>query len=257
MNEQTHFQVVIPARYASTRLPGKPLSDIHGRPMVAWVVAAAEYSRASGVYVATDDERVALAVEQAGGRAVRTREDHTSGTDRLAEVAAQMGWSDHTLVVNVQGDEPGMPPALINQVADLLNAHPEAGVASLYTRIYSTEELANPHAVKVVVDQAGRALYFSRAGIPFDRDGAHSAQPGDSGAYGKRHVGLYAYRVGALRQFVGWSPTPLEQLEKLEQLRFMEQGVTIAMAEAAETPPAGVDTEADLHHVRQTLGGAQ
>ena len=129
MTEQTPFQVVIPARYASTRLPGKPLSDIHGKPMVAWVVAAAERSRASGVYVATDDERVATAVEHTGGRAVRTREDHTSGTDRLAEVAEQMDWFDQTLVVNVQGDEPGMPPALINEVADLLDAHPDAVVA--------------------------------------------------------------------------------------------------------------------------------
>ena len=245
------FQVVIPARYASSRLPGKPLAEINGLPMVSWVVRAAEQSGAARVLVATDDERVADKVKESGGKAVMTGADHTSGTDRLAEVADQMGWDNDTLIVNVQGDEPGMPPALINQVAALLQAHPEAGVASLYTSIDSVKEWQNPNAVKVVTDQKGRALYFSRAAIPHDRDnnGQTNGEP-----LGKRHIGIYAYRVSALREFVAWSPTPLEELEKLEQLRFMEQGIRIAMAEAILPPPTGVDTPEDLELVRRSLG---
>lgn len=252
--EKLPFKVVIPARYASSRLPGKPLADINGLPMIVWVQQAAELSGAEQVVIATDDSRVVEVVEQYGGHAVMTRADHVSGTDRLAEVADQMRWPNDTLVVNVQGDEPGMSPALIDQVAALLQAHSEAGVASLYTLIEDPQEWRNPNAVKVVTDQKGRALYFSRAAIPHDRDGCGSV---DGAPVGKRHIGLYAYRVSALRAFVAWPPAPLEQLEKLEQLRFMEQGVEIAMAQATLTPPAGVDTPDDLAWARRTLGRKQ
>lgn len=242
------FQVVIPARYASTRLPGKPLADIHGRPMVAWVAAAARQSKAQGVVVATDDPRIEQAL-LAEGIAVRmTGAGHASGTDRLAEVAALEGWPDETIVVNVQGDEPGMPPALINQVAALLAAHPEAGAASLCTPIHDEAVFANPNVVKVVTGEAGLALYFSRAPIPHDRDGLCRG-----GVLGWRHLGIYAYRVRALQAFTGWLPAALEKVEKLEQLRFMAHGVSIAMAEACESPPDGVDTPEDLAQIRRQL----
>ncbi|MCH8553306.1 MAG: 3-deoxy-manno-octulosonate cytidylyltransferase [Natronospirillum sp.] len=243
------FQVVIPARYASTRLPGKPLSDIHGRPMVAWVAQAAERSRADGVVVATDDPRIEAAMKEIKVPVQMTSEHHQSGTDRLAEVASAQGWDKDTVVVNVQGDEPGMPPALINQVADLLAEYPEAGVASLCVPITDEQQWRNPNVVKVVLDDTGLALYFSRAPIPHDRDGQ-----GDVPAF--RHLGIYAYRVSALQAFTEWSPARLEQIEKLEQLRFMAHGVRIAMAVATEPPPEGVDTPEDLVLVRQQLAPA-
>lgn len=242
------FQVVIPARYDSSRLPGKPLADILGKPMVQWVVEAAQRSGALGTSVATDDARIQDAVQSLGGDSVLTRTDHSSGTDRLAEVAAIKGWSDDTIVVNVQGDEPGMPPALIDQVANLLVEHPDAGVASLYTALTDDASFRDPNVVKVVTGLDGKALYFSRAPIPHDRDG----DAGDR-ALGKRHIGLYAYRVASLRAFTQWSPSPLERREKLEQLRFMEQGVSIAMAQACTPPPMGVDTKHDLTLVRTLL----
>lgn len=247
--QNTGFQVVIPARYESSRLPGKPLADILGEPMVQWVVKAAQRSGADGVSVATDDARIVDAVLAFGGEAVLTRADHSSGTDRLAEVADLMGWADDTIVVNVQGDEPGMPPALIDQVATLLMAHPDAGVASLYTDLTDAEgTLGDANVVKVVVGLDDKALYFSRAPIPHDRDGDSPAA-----GTGKRHIGLYAYRVSALRAFTEWSPSPLEGREKLEQLRFMEHGVSIAMARACMPTPMGVDTEHDLTLVRTAL----
>lgn len=242
------FQVVIPARYASTRLPGKPLADIHGRPMVAWVAQAGERSRADGVVVATDDPRIEVAMREINVPVQMTSEHHQSGTDRLAEVASALGWNQDTIVVNVQGDEPGMPPALINQVADLLADHPEAGVASLCVPITDEQQWRNPNVVKVVLDDNGLALYFSRAPIPHDRDGQ-----GQGSFMAYRHLGIYAYRVSALQAFTGWAPARLEQIEKLEQLRFMAHGVRIAMAEASEPPPEGVDTPEDLALVRQQL----
>ncbi|TGG95583.1 3-deoxy-manno-octulosonate cytidylyltransferase [Natronospirillum operosum] len=244
------FKVVIPARYASSRLPGKPLADIHGRPMIAWVADAARRSQAEEVWVATDDPRIESALQAIELPVVMTAADHESGTDRLAEVARLRGWSDDTIVVNVQGDEPGMPPTLINQVAALLAAHPEAGVASLCTPIETLTEYRNPNAVKVVTAGNGLALYFSRASVPYLRDSADTVPD-----LARRHLGIYAYRAGALQAFTGWSPSPLEQTEKLEQLRFMEHGVAIAMAEACEPPPSGVDTPEDLEQIRGLLKG--
>lgn len=241
------FRVVIPARYQSTRLPGKPLADIHGRPMVQWVYRAAQQSAASEVFVATDDERVQAAVVEFGGRAVMTASDHVSGTDRLAEVAQLMAWPDETIIVNVQGDEPTMDPALINQVGALLANDPDAGVATLCVPIHDSSEMNNPNAVKVVRTTENRALYFSRAAVPWNRDGDALA------VQGYRHLGIYAYRVAALKRFVAWPTGHLEQIEKLEQLRFLEQGVQIAVAEAVTVPPAGVDTPEDLQRVIRAL----
>jgi 3-deoxy-manno-octulosonate cytidylyltransferase (CMP-KDO synthetase) len=211
------FKVVIPARYASTRLPAKPLADIGGRPMIQWVIDAARRSSAAEVWVATDDDRVAAA---AAPLALLTRADHASGTDRIAEVAEQRGWSDDTIVVNVQGDEPQLPAALIDLVASLLARHPDAHIATLCTPIAQLREFMDPNAVKVVFDAAGRALYFSRAPIPWNRDAAPqglNSQTQYEGAY--RHLGIYAYRVSALKQLSALPPSGLEQLEKLEQLR--------------------------------------
>ncbi|WLD56684.1 3-deoxy-manno-octulosonate cytidylyltransferase [Salinispirillum sp. LH 10-3-1] len=241
------FYVVIPARYQSTRLPGKPLADILGKPMVQWVYEAAQRSAAIGVCIATDDKRVEAAVESFGGRVRMTSANHVSGTDRLAEVAAQAGWADDTIIVNVQGDEPTMDPALINQVGELLAAHPEAGVATLCVPVTDVAEMNNPNAVKVVLSQRGLALYFSRAAVPWNRDGETLAVPG------YRHLGIYAYRVSALQQFVSWPTGQLEQVEKLEQLRFLEHGVHIAVAVADLAPPAGVDTPEDLARVIRLL----
>ncbi|MFY0664017.1 MAG: 3-deoxy-manno-octulosonate cytidylyltransferase [Natronospirillum sp.] len=245
------FHVVIPARYQSTRLPGKPLADILGKPMVQWVYEAAQRSAATGVCIATDDVRVETAVKHFGGRTLMTSAEHVSGTDRLAEVAALEGWTADTIVVNVQGDEPTMNPALINQVGELLAAHPEAGVATLCVPISDPEEMRNPNAVKVVLNQQGLALYFSRAPVPWNRDGETLAVPG------YRHLGIYAYRVSALQQFVQWPTGHLEHVEKLEQLRFLEHGVQIAVATAQIAPPAGVDTAEDLARVIRLLSGQE
>lgn len=245
------FKVVIPARYASTRLPGKPLLDIAGRPMIDWVIAAGLNSRAEEVLVATDDTRIA---ERVGERAVMTRSSHQSGTDRIAEVALQRGWSGHTIVVNVQGDEPQLPPLLIDQVASLLQHHPDAEIATLCTPIVSLQEFLEPSVVKVVMAESGAALYFSRAPIPFDRDGAVQGLASQSqyrAAY--RHLGLYAYRVSALQKLSALAPSELENIEKLEQLRALQAGMRIVVAVAQTQPPAGVDTLEDLARVRAAL----
>ncbi|MFO7306514.1 MAG: 3-deoxy-manno-octulosonate cytidylyltransferase [Gammaproteobacteria bacterium] len=245
------FKVVIPARYASTRLPGKPLLDIAGRPMIEWVIAASLQSRAEEVLVATDDVRIA---ERVGERAVMTQPSHQSGTDRIAEVARQRGWSDETIVVNVQGDEPQLPSALIDQVASLLKSHPDADIATLCTPICSLQEFLEPNVVKVVTAQNGLALYFSRAPIPFDRDGAPDGVASQSQFQGAhRHLGLYAYRVAALRKLSTLEPSELERIEKLEQLRALQAGMKIVVAVASEPPPAGVDTPEDLARVRAAL----
>lgn len=245
------FKVVIPARYASTRLPGKPLVDIGGQPMIRWVIDAARRSGASEVWVATDDERVAAA---AAPHALMTRADHASGTDRIAEVAAQRGWSDDTIVVNVQGDEPQLPPELIDRVASLLAGHPDAHIATLCTPIGSLREFLDPNAVKVVFDAAGRALYFSRAPIPWNRDAAPAGLSSQSQFEGaQRHIGIYAYRVRALRQLSAMLPGSLESLEKLEQLRALQAGMQIVVAVAPTPPPAGIDTPEDLGRVRALL----
>jgi 3-deoxy-manno-octulosonate cytidylyltransferase (CMP-KDO synthetase) len=250
------FRAVIPARYASTRLPGKPLAEIAGRPMVQHVHERVAASGASEVIVATDDARVAEACARFGAEVQMTSTSHASGTDRLAEVAARRGWSASDVVVNVQGDEPLLPPSLVRQVAALLNADPGADLATLCTPIGSLEEFLDPAVVKVVRRADARALYFSRAPIPWHRDdasGGLSTQANFGGAW--RHLGLYAYRVAALQRLAGAPPAPLEQAEKLEQLRALHLGMAISVGEALERPGPGVDTPEDLARVRRMLGG--
>ena len=251
------FCVVIPARYASTRLPGKPLADLNGTPMIARVALAAARSNAAEVLVATDDERVRDAVPtRTRVRVAMTGADHTSGSDRVMEAAANAGWPDDRIVVNLQGDEPLMPPALIDQVAAALAAAPDAGVATLAEPLQRVEEVFDEHIVKVAAASSGRALYFSRAPIPFARGRFGAAEAGDLDAsWGewRRHIGIYAYRVGTLRRFVGWPPGQLERTESLEQLRFLEHDVDIVVHDAAAPAPGGVDTPADLERVRQAL----
>jgi len=243
------FTVVIPARYASTRLPGKPLLDIAGKPMLQHVYERALQSNAGAVYIATDDERIYQAALKFTDNVCMTSEHHQSGTDRIQEVAKQLGLASDEVVVNVQGDEPLIPAAAINQVAKSLGDHPEAGIASLYELIEKQDEFHNPNIVKVVTDIAGFALYFSRAPIPFLRDSDSNAPA----TFGKRHIGIYAYRVSTLNHYVNWEQAPLEIAERLEQLRAMSHGIRIHMQEAAEKMPAGVDTPEDLEAVRQYL----
>ena len=243
------FRVVIPARYASTRLPGKPLLPIAGRPMVEHVWRRASLSGADGVLIATDDERIEAAARAFGAEVIMTSPTHPSGSDRLAEVVGRMGWSDETIVVNVQGDEPLLPPANVAQVAALLEKHPGATLATLMTPLTEPADFEDPNVVKVVADHRGRALYFSRAPIPWPRDG----RPPAGTRLGWRHIGLYAYRVGALKGLAAMAPTGLELAEKLEQLRALECGMAIAIAEAGEVPGPGVDTPEDLARVARHL----
>ena len=246
------FSVVIPARYGSTRLPGKPLLDIAGKTMVQRVWEQARLSSATEVVIATDDERIRTVAQGFGAIVCMTSPDHPSGTDRLQQVAAELAWDDAHMVVNVQGDEPMIPPAVIDQVAGNLAANPEAGIATLREEIPDAESLLNPNAVKVVSDAHDMALYFSRATVPWPRD-AFATDPSAMPAAGNwfRHIGIYAYRCAFLHQFVAWPPAPLETLECLEQLRALYNGVAIHVATAAQPVPAGVDTEADLEAVRQ------
>lgn len=251
------FIVVIPARYASTRLEGKPLMTFAGRPMIEHVYRAACQSEASQVLVATDDKRIAAAVKAFGGNVCMTRNDHESGTDRLQEVAAIHQWSSDQIVVNVQGDEPLMPPAVINQVANNLAANTAASASTLSWPIDSTHQLFDPNAVKVVADNKGLALYFSRAPMPWARDsytsvsGAQQANAVVSGAM--RHIGIYGYRVGLLHQFIEWPMAQLEAIEKLEQLRILANGQRIHVAQACQAVPAGVDTQEDVDRVNSLL----
>jgi 3-deoxy-manno-octulosonate cytidylyltransferase (CMP-KDO synthetase) len=238
------FKVVIPARYDSVRLPGKPLADIHGKPMIVWVYEAARRSRAAEVIVATDDESIAAACRTARARVELTATHHASGTDRIAELATRLAWADDDIVVNVQGDEPLLPPALIDQVAGLLENEPAAGVATLVTPLRDERELDDPNVVKVVSDAAGGALYFSRAPIPYSRDGALSASA-------RRHIGIYAYRARSLKAIAAARPCPPETAERLEQLRALWLGIRIRVADALEVPPRAVDTAEDLAEVRR------
>ena len=248
------FRVVIPARHASARLPGKVLRPIAGKPMVQWVYESAQRSGASEVLIATDDELIVSAARSFGAEAVLTARSHASGTDRIAEVARARSWPREDIAVNVQGDEPLIPPALISQVASLLDAHPKAAIGTLATPIASVEELLDSNAVKVVTDAPGRALYFSRAPIPWNRDGAPAglASQRDFGG-ARRHVGIYAYRVGPLLHLAELPPGALELREKLEQLRALEHGLAIVVAEALEPPGPDVNTLADLEHVTALL----
>jgi 3-deoxy-manno-octulosonate cytidylyltransferase (CMP-KDO synthetase) len=251
----TDYSIVIPARMASQRLPGKPLLPIAGRPLIEHVYRCARASAAGTVVIATDSEEIVEAARTFGARAVMTSSDHQSGSDRIAECADRLGWGDDALVVNLQGDEPLMPAACLDQTAALLDADKQAAAASLYWPISDAEEAADPNAVKVVVDRDGAALYFSRSVIPHPRgyDDLDSAL--HSGMAWKRHIGLYAYRAGALRAFAAMRTTPLESAEKLEQLRFLEHGLRIVMAEAAAPIPAGVDTPQDLQRVADLIAG--
>lgn len=248
------FKVVIPARYASTRLPSKPLVDINGKPMVQWVVDAACQSQADEVLVATDDVRIAERVSNPRNSqsiVAMTRGDHISGTDRIAEVALQKQWSADTIVVNVQGDEPQMPPQLINQVAQLLIDNPRVDLSTLSTPINSLEEFLNPNVVKVVSTNAGLALYFSRAPIPWHRGGATDGLMSQREYQGShRHLGIYAYRVGALLKLTQLPTSTLEAAESLEQLRALQGGMSIAIATACQQPGMGIDTPHDLERIR-------
>ena len=246
------FTVLIPARYASTRLPGKPLADIAGKPMVVRVAERAQTSGATRVVVATDDQRVRDAVVAHGLAACMTREDHATGTDRLAEAAQQLGLADDEIVVNVQGDEPLLDAALIRGMAALLAARPDAAIATACHPIDDVAEAFNPNVVKVVLDAAGYALYFSRATIPWARDAfgkGRGALPLGIPLY--RHYGLYAYRVSFLRAFPTLTPAPIERFEALEQLRALWHGYRIAVEIAHGTPAPGIDTPEDLARVRE------
>ncbi len=248
------FRVVIPARFDSARLPGKVLLPIGGRPMLHWVCERAQASGASQVVVATDDTRIQAAALQAGVECVMTSPTHLSGTDRLAEAATSLQWEPGDIIVNLQGDEPLMPPALIEQVARLLRDHPDADIATLAAPVISAAEFLDPNAVKVVLAQDGRALLFSRAPIPWDRDGASGGRPGpDSYRQALRHIGLYAYRVHSLLRVAQLPPAPLEVREKLEQLRALAHGMQIRVAIAAERPGVDVNTPADLERIRTLL----
>ncbi|WFF43107.1 3-deoxy-manno-octulosonate cytidylyltransferase [Salinicola endophyticus] len=248
----SEFVVVIPARYGSSRLPGKPLMEIAGLPMVQHVWQRAGESRAARIVIATDDARIEAAALAFGAEVVMTRGDHPSGTDRLAEVAEALALAADTLVVNVQGDEPLLPAAAIDLVAQRLAGDPRASIATLAEPILDVETLFNPNVVKVVTDLSGRALYFSRAPIPWDRNAWKTQPPTllETDAW-RRHIGLYAYRAGFLADYVTWPPAPLEQLEQLEQLRALQQGHLIQVADVTSPYPGGVDTQEDLERVRE------
>lgn len=244
------FRVVIPARYASSRLPGKVLREIAGKPMLQWVYERACAAGAQEVLIATDDELIVSAAHSFGASAQMTARVHASGTDRIAEVARDRGWGAEEIVVNVQGDEPLIPAALIRQVGALLERHPQAHIGTLATAVESVTELLDPNAVKVVTDAQGRALYFSRAPIPWNRDGAAAgvaSQRDFAGA--RRHIGVYAYRVGALLQLAQLPLGALEVRERLEQLRALEHGLAIQVDNALERPGPDVNTLADLERV--------
>lgn len=237
------FIVVIPARYASTRLPGKALADIAGKPMIAWVHECARASGASKVIVATDDERIAEVCGSFGADVVMTSAEHASGSDRIAEVADRFAWDDEQIVVNLQGDEPLLPPELIDQVAGLLAENEAANIATLMTSVRSSDEFLDPNMAKVVVDGNGYALYFSRAPIP--HSGSATVPAG-----ARRHIGLYAYRVASLKALTRSPTCTLEAHERLEQLRALWLGQRIVVADAAARPPRGVDSEEDLEEIR-------
>ncbi len=245
------FTVIIPARYQSTRLPGKPLADIAGKPMIEWVYQQAMNSGADNVIIATDDSRVEAVALGFGAQVCMTSPSHESGTERLAEVIDKMSIPESHIIVNVQGDEPLIPPEIIRQVADNL-ADSEAPMATLSVDITDEEEAFNPNAVKVITDEKGYALYFSRATIPWDRDAFAQKIPQLAQPL-QRHIGIYAYRAGFVNTYINWQPSVLEKIECLEQLRVLWYGEKIHVAVAKIAPPAGVDTPEDLEVVRRIL----
>jgi 3-deoxy-manno-octulosonate cytidylyltransferase (CMP-KDO synthetase) len=238
----SEFVIVIPSRYASTRLPGKPLREINGKPMLEHVYQRGIESAASNVVIATDDERIAEAAEKFGARVCMTGDQHRSGTERIAEVCDLMDWPDNKIVVNLQGDEPTMPAMLIDQCAAVLQDS-SADIATLASPIASQQDFENPNVVKVVVADNGNALYFSRAAIPFARVADLQSEARGAALH---HHGIYAYRCGVLRQLVAAEPADIEVCEQLEQLRALSLGMTIRVAIPSERPGAGVDTEEDL-----------
>ncbi len=246
------FHIVIPARFAASRLPGKPLLAIGGRPLVQWVWQCAKASGAASVIVATDDVRIFDAATRFGADCLMTSTRHASGTDRIAEVARARGFASGDIVVNLQGDEPLMPAAVIGEVAEALHARPEIDIASAVAPILSLAEFLDTSCVKALRARDGHALYFSRAPVPWPRDSVTAGQPTQfAGAW--RHIGIYAYRVRSLLQFASWPPTPLEEAERLEQLRALENGMRIHLVTFPKAPPAGVDTPEDLERVRASL----
>jgi len=247
------FHVVIPARFASTRLPGKPLLPIAGKPMVVRVAEQAAKSGAQQIWIATDHQPIIAAVHEHGFKACLTHAHHQSGTDRIAEVVELHNWPDDTIVVNVQGDEPLIPPALIRAVAQHLHDHPECAIATACHPIHDEAAMRSPNIVKVVLDKDGNALYFSRAPIPYPRDAFAKNDPLPDNFPVLRHIGIYAYRAGFLRAFHQLAPAAIEQIESLEQLRALWHGYKIGATITQDAPPAGVDTEADLHAARNTF----
>ena len=264
------FKVVIPARIASTRLPGKPLLDIGGKPMVVRVAEQAALSGAQQIIIGTDHQRIVSAAKEHGFQACMTRADHISGTDRIAEISAQQGWSGDTIVVNVQGDEPLIPPTLIRAVAQHLHDHPECAIATACHPIHDDASLRNPNIVKAVLDKNGNALYFSRAPIPWPRDafqglsataGSNDGSSSLRGEVGRgelpqgllalRHIGIYAYRARFLHAYGQLAPAMIERFEALEQLRALYHGYRIGVTVTQDAPPGGVDTEQDLYAARR------
>ena len=251
------FNAVIPARHASTRLPGKALLPISGKPMVIRVAERAAQSGAQQIWIATDHHAIANVAHEHGFKACLTKDTHASGTDRIAEVVEQHGWPDDTIVVNVQGDEPLIPPALIRAVAGHLHNHPECAIATACHAIHDEASLRNPNIVKVVLDKNGNALYFSRAPIPWPRDAFNLSAPNTESdglpddLPALRHIGIYAYRAGFLRAYSQLVPAAIEQFEALEQLRALYHGYKIGVVITEQAPPGGVDTEQDLHAVRK------
>lgn len=249
------FKVVIPARFGSQRLPGKPLLEIAGKPMIQHVFERARESGADEIVVATDDARIEAAARQFADRVVMTSPDHASGTDRIAEVASRLAWPADTIVVNLQGDEPLMPPGLLSQVAQTLVSHEKADMATLCVPLDDADQLFDVNAVKVVTDRDGYALYFSRATIPWKRDvfdpASTATQDWLQGVF--RHLGIYAYRAGFLAGYSGLPMAPIEQMESLEQLRVLWNGGRIAVDTANEMPPSGVDTAEDLTRIAKLL----
>lgn len=248
-SQDPEFLVVIPARLGSTRLPRKPLADIDGKPMIIWVAERAKQSLAQSVVVATDSTEIQAVCDDHRIECLLTSTDHPTGTDRIAEVARLLKLPDHALVVNVQGDEPLIPPGLINQVARTLAENEHCAISTVAVPITDASEINNPNAVKVVLNRTGEALYFSRAPIPFVRDPQNSQKTAHL-----RHLGIYGYRADFLQAYTRLEPAPPEQSEALEQLRALWNGYRIAVHIAAQTPPAGVDTPEDLERVRLLLG---
>jgi 3-deoxy-manno-octulosonate cytidylyltransferase (CMP-KDO synthetase) len=249
------FRVVIPARYNSTRLPGKVLVDIAGKPMIQHVYERAVESGAESVVIATDDERVRKVAEDFGAMVCMTSPDHVSGTERLAEAVVALGYLEDEIIVNLQGDEPLVPPVVIRQVAEDLVHYENAKVATLYERISTYEELTNPNHVKVVMNKRGYALYFSRAPIAWDREHFPLKPEQTVKTEHFRHVGIYAYHVGFLQEYMEWESSPLEEMEKLEQLRVLWNGGKVHLTEAKERVPIDVNTKEDLEKVRKLLSG--